>query len=358
MRMQSPVRTQRTPGRARPRVWPVLQALLLAAGAGILLALFFAPALGLTLLWNVLIPAAPLLFLLVPGVWRNLCPLATASLLPHRFGWSRGRRLPRRVQAWTALGGVVLLMLLVPARRIVFDHHAAAAVWLLLGAGALAFGAGLLFEAKSGWCAGLCPVRPVETLYGERPLATVENAHCGSCSYCSTPCPDATPASQPGRGGSALADRLAHHLMVGAFPGFVWAWFHVPDALGGASAAHALRAYGLPLAAGAVTWALYALVRARTPEARRPRLVRGFALASAACYYWYRLPALLGFGIVPGDGVLVDARGRLPEWTPWLLQATVFAAALALFLVRKENRARAWQRRPAPGRKSRKALRV
>jgi hypothetical protein len=356
MRMRTPLLLRRAP--ARPRAWAALQLLTFVAGAGILLALVLAPALGLTLLWNVLIPAAPLLFLLVPGVWRNLCPLATAALLPHRLGWSHGLRMPRRAPAWTALGGVALLMLLVPARRILFDHHAGAAVWLLLGAGALAVGAGLLFEAKSGWCAGLCPVRPVEELYGERPLATFANAHCGACSYCSTPCPDSTPAPQPGHGGSTLADRLAHHLMVGAFPGFVWAWFHVPDALDGASAAHALRAYGLPTAAGALTWAIYALARAWTPDARRPRLVRGCALASVACYYWYRLPALLGFGIVPGDGVLVDARGRLPEWTPWLLHAVVLAAALALFLVMKENRARAWQRRPAPDRKSRKALRV
>lgn len=354
--MQSQPHPPLAPGRRR--AWLAAQWLLLAAGAGILLALLLAPAIGLTLLWNLLIPVAPLLFLLAPGLWRNLCPLATVALLPQKLGWSRGLRISRRVQARVALAGIALLLLLVPARRLAFDHHSAASALLLVAVGALAFGAGLLFESKSGWCAGLCPVRPVETLYGERPLATFDNAHCRSCAYCSTPCPDSTPAPQPGRGGDALADRIAHHVMVGAFPGFVWGWFHVPDALGAASWTHVLRAYGVPLAAGAVTWTLYALARARTAEARRARLVRVFALASAACYYGYRLPALLGFGLFPGDGVLVDARGSLPAWTPWLLQAVVLASALAACFRQGDRRARAWQRRPAPGRKSRKALRV
>ncbi len=48
-----------------------------------------------------------------------------------------------------------------------------------------------------------------------------------------------------------------------------------------------------------------------------------FATAAAvSIYYWYRLPALIGFGIIEGDGVLIDLSLTLPTWFPYLLQIT------------------------------------
>lgn len=109
----------------RRALWLSLQAVLLLAGCGILAALLLAPRLGLDLLWNGLIPAAPALLVFVPGLWRNVCPLATVALLPRKLGLSRGVRLRRVTQARIALAGVLLLFALVPARRVIFDADAA-----------------------------------------------------------------------------------------------------------------------------------------------------------------------------------------------------------------------------------------
>jgi hypothetical protein len=333
----------------RRRVWMGAQVLVFAIGLTMFGALIAAPRLGLALLWNVLVPAAPLLLVLAPGLWRNICPLASVALSPQKLGWSRGLRIRRSRQAWIALGGVVLLLILVPARRIAFDRDGMASAILLAGAATLALGAGLLFESKSGWCAGLCPLRAVETLYGERPLATFDNAHCKQCVRCTEPCPDSQPAPRPGARGESLPERIVHHLMVGAFPGFIWGWFHVPDA-DAAGWGRALEAYALPLGSGLLTWMLYASLRSAVQPARRARLVRVFAMASVGCYYWYRLPGLLGWSLFEGDGTLVDLRAALPQWTPLLLQVLVLALAAAAALA-GAGPERSWQRRPAPARR-------
>lgn len=334
----------------RRRAWLLAQLLVLGIGLTIFIALLVAPPIGLDLLWNVLIPAAPLLLVLAPGLWRNVCPLSSLALLPQKLGRSRGLRIPRAAQAWITFAGVLLLLALVPMRRIIFDQDALASAILLAGAATLAGGAGLLFESKSGWCAGLCPLRAVETLYGERPLLTVDNAHCSTCARCTEPCPDSTPALQPGVNLKRLPGRITHHLMVGAFPGFIWGWFHIADTPT-PGAAHALRAYALPLAAGAATWACYALLRRAIRPERRRRLVRVFALAAVGCYYWYRLPGLFGWALFEGDGTLVDLRGALPEWTPFVLQSLVLVLAAAAALSGR-GAERSWQRRPAPARRS------
>lgn len=331
-----------------PRVlwsWRTAQAVVFAIGVFIWLALIFAPWLGLNLLWNVLIPVAPLLLLLAPGLWRNLCPLATVALLPRKLDLSRRRHLRKATQERIALAGVFALYLLVPLRHVVLDLDAAASALFLAGAATTAFAAGWAFEWKSGWCAGLCPVRPVETLYGNQPLLTVDNAHCSSCEVCTAACPDSTAAPRPGMGRASRAARAIEGLMFGAFPGFIWGWFHVPHYADGAGWGHLDLAYGLPLAGGACTWLAFHALRAALPPARDRRLLQASAVLSLATYYFYRLPALIGFGLHQSDGVLVDLSARAPEWTPLALQALVVLGAAAWFLLRGSAR-RSWQRRP------------
>ncbi len=55
-------------------------------------------------------------------------------------------------------------------------------------------------------------------------------------------------------------------------------------------------------------------------------LIAVFSAAAVSCYYWFRLPALFGWGFFPGDGMLVDLTGVLPEWA-----ITVMVVVLTLF---------------------------
>ena len=51
--------------------------------------LIAAPDTGLFVMWKVVIPLLPVLFLVAPGLWRNLCPLAASNQTPRALG-SRG----------------------------------------------------------------------------------------------------------------------------------------------------------------------------------------------------------------------------------------------------------------------------
>ena len=57
--------------------WRVLQYFMLCVGMVTVALLLIRPDLGIPLMWNVLIPAAPALVTIAPGLWRNICPMAT-----------------------------------------------------------------------------------------------------------------------------------------------------------------------------------------------------------------------------------------------------------------------------------------
>ena len=41
-------------------------------------------------MWKVVIPLLPLLFLVAPGLWRNICPLAASNQTPRALGITQG----------------------------------------------------------------------------------------------------------------------------------------------------------------------------------------------------------------------------------------------------------------------------
>ena len=98
-----------------------------------------------------------------------------------------------------------------------------------------------------------------------------------------------------------------------------------------------------PFAAAAVTLATYLLLQSRVDK-RRLALV--FATAAVACYYWYRLPMLFGFGPFPGDGMLVDLTDTLPAWFP-VASRVLTTLLFAWWLVICAPARRSWAQRPA-----------
>jgi hypothetical protein len=319
--------------------WKAAQAAVWAVGAGIVAALFVAPAVGIAAFWNVLIPVAPALLVFAPGVWRNICPLATTAMLAERAGWAARRPLSNAAQGRLFLGAVLLLAAIVPLRRVLLNTNGPATGATLLALAALAFLLGLRYRMKSAWCSGLCPVHPVERLYGTSPALSPANAQCGSCLKCSKPCPDSVPGFDPLRATRTPARRWSGTILVGGFAGFVFGWFLVPDYAPGAGWRHLPLVYGLPLAGAAATLALFLLLRRIVPERF---LARAFAAAAVACYYWFRIPLLLGFEL--GPGTLVDLTSALPAWFPWFsraLTSLVFLTWLVAGL-----RGRPWTVRP------------
>ena len=323
--------------------WRITQSLVWLLGIFILSALLIAPSLGIQLFWNILIPIAPLLLVVATGLWRNICPLATTVLLPSKFKRSQKRKPSLRLEGYLSLAGVLGLLLIIPSRHAIFNTNGPATATLILILALIALLAGCFFEQKSLWCSGLCPVHPVEKLYGMRNRHAYQNAHCQSCYKCVLLCPDASTHTKPFAINTTRSHRLAGFLMVGGFPGYVWGWFQVPDIYNASKAAHLLLCYKLPLLGLLISSLGYLFARRFL---REDIAIPVFATASVACYYWYRLPALFGFGLFPGEGMLVDLSAKLPVW---IFQCG--ALALALFflwwLVLGPKKKEKWVLRPA-----------
>jgi hypothetical protein len=314
------------PSRRFKAGWRVAQALGLLSGVLIIFFLLFYPPVGIHLFWDILIPLAPALLVLAPGVWRNICPMASTSLLPRYLGLSKRKKIKTSHTGKLNLIAVVALYIIVPLRHAVFDKNGLATALLLLSVGLFAVIAGLFFEWKSAWCSGLCPIHSVEKLYGMNNRLVLPNIHCDKCHRCVIPCPDSTPNINPLSIKKTNYHQIAGVLMVGAFPGFVWGWFQVPDYNGINGLSQLFGIYMYPLAGALVTGLLFFML---TKFFQEKKLIPIFAASAVSCYYWFRLPALLGYGVFPGDGMLIDLTGLIPEWSAIL---TSVAAAFFFFV--------------------------
>jgi hypothetical protein len=328
--------------------WRIAQTALLLAGMLLLGMLLFRPVIGLLIMWNMLIPAAPALLVVAPGVWRNVCPLATMSMLPRRLSFSRKIALPRQWASWLALIGVIALYLIVPLRHINLDTNAQMTAILLIGAGTIAVAMGGIFDQRSGWCTTLCPIHPVEKLYGFAPPATVKNMRCDACTACTGPCPDSTRSMTPIITRSSRLDQWIGHGLTGSFAGFVFGWYQLPDFQGHIDAAKIITGYLWPLGCAAASLAIYAachqwLCRSKSS---RTTLVKVFATAAVCTYYWHRIPALAGFGPYPGTGLLYDLSNVLPGWVVIFVQVTVTGFFVWFMMLRPKTDV-SWTKRPA-----------
>lgn len=288
------------------------------AGLGALgVGLAVRPDLTAALFWWGLIPALPAVFLIHPGLWRNVCPLATLSMGPP----GERRRLGAATTAspWSGAAGVVPLLLLVAWRGTGLDTDPAGTGALLAGVLGVAVVTGRRSERRSGFCNRLCPLLPVERLYGQRPWIEVGDSRCDSCTLC-TPrgCVDLSP---PAAAAQLLGPRRSRidwlltpfGAFAAAFPGFVWAWFGAVPPEGGVAALGAALTLGL-----VASWCVVATVVYWTGLSWRRALPTLAALA-AGIYYGFAAPravAAFGGGGPPAHALQVAAVGFVALW--WL----------------------------------------
>jgi nitrite reductase (NADH) large subunit len=305
-----------------PRAWVVAKWVVLAGGAGLMLLLVARPELGARLLWYAIIPLLPAVFLLNAELWRNVCPLATLGTLREP---SVTRPLTRDRAARSAVLGLVLFVVLVPARVTLFNDSGRASS-LLLGTAALAaMGAGLVLDRKAGFCNSVCPILPVERLYGQRPMITVVNARCAPCRACTQhACFDLNP-ERSGLVSLGTAARQRSWIVTpfGAFalalPGFVTAYSVAPPLL----AVDGLAVYAALVGGAAASWAFLALFFTALSTRPARALVAAAALAVGA-YYWFTPPAV------------VEAWSLHESWTAVFRLATL--ALVAVWTIRSLRR--------------------
>lgn len=134
-------------------------------------------------------------------------------------------------------------------------------------------------------------------------------------------------------------------MLVGAFPGYVWGWFQTPDFNGANLWDKVLLVYGTPLAGGIVTLISYLVLKKLLGKQREAALLSLFAAATVCCYYWFRLPQLIGFTELDTNGILYDLTHALPEWTPTLLNLVSTSFFLWWMVIRRKI-VRSWLTRP------------
>lgn len=211
-------------------VWEAGQWLGLVVVVAVVLVLFVRPEAGLLIFWGLAVPAVPLIFFIVPGVWRNTCPLATTNQLPRRWNFSKAINPPVWWQEYGFVIGCAALFLLASSRKWLFNTHGPATAVLILVLLGLAFVGGWLFKGKSGWCSTICPLYPVQRLYNQTPFVLLPNHHCPTCVGCTKNCYDFNPRAAYL---SDLAEEDRYYsgyrkFFAAAMPGFIFAYFHLP----------------------------------------------------------------------------------------------------------------------------------
>ncbi|MCP4801777.1 MAG: hypothetical protein P8P73_10690 [Flavobacteriaceae bacterium] len=325
------------------RYWRTVQLIFFLIGLCILLCLIFLPELGIHLFWNILIPIAPLLLVVATGLWRNICPMGTTSLIPRHLNVSQRKSLDAEQLSKLNFIAIVGLFIIVPLRHAIFNTNGLATAILLSSLVFIAISVGLKYEWKSAWCSGLCPVHPVEKLYGLKNKLKLPNAHCKTCHKCITPCPDKTPGLHPLTNKKSFLNKLSGLLLVAAFPGFVWGWFQVKDYESILSPQILLDVYGLPFLGMLFTILFYIILK---PYVRKDLLISLFSFLAIAFYYWYRIPALFGFGIFPGDGMLVNLTQFVPEWVITSISTSLIIFLFWWIVLSKKSKI-SWLLRPA-----------
>jgi NADPH-dependent 2,4-dienoyl-CoA reductase/sulfur reductase-like enzyme/ferredoxin len=297
------------------RAWIGIRAGFFVLALLLIVALIVWPGWTLSVWWGIVIPLVPLLFFVAPGLWRNICPLATTNQTPRLFGFTRGLTMPKAVADRLYLVPVILLLGLIPARKALFNENGTALAVLLLSVGAAAFAGGLAFKGKSGWCSSICPLLPIQRLYGQTPFATVRNSHCEPCVGCTKNCFDFNLEV------AQLADIYDEEpfwsgyrrFFAGAFPGLVLGFFLIAAPHGdhgilrmyGEFAVYVLASLGLFFAADTLL---------RVSPAFVPTV---FAAMAITTYYWYVIPRLS------------ERLGHAhPGWLVWPLRGVMIAVAL------------------------------
>ncbi len=299
------------------KVWQTLRFAAIAAAIALSIVLWRHPAVGLPLFWGLAVPLLPFVFFVVPGLWRNLCPLASANQLPRLFGFTRGLVQTQAARNYSYLIGIAFLFAFVTARKFLFNTSGPATALLILGALVGAFLGGLIFQGKSGWCSSICPLLPVQRLYGQTPYVTIANTHCNPCVGCTRNCYDFNP------GVAYLADQYEddrhysgpRRFFAGVFPGFILAYYlALPTALSPQAVVGQTVLY---MAGSLLTFqVLDYIFRTRTNT-----LCALFAAAAINIYYWFSGPAMAA--------ALHQLGHTLPNIFVWAVRSLVLVLSVA-----------------------------
>ena len=87
--------------------------------------LLVVPDTGLFVMWKVVIPLLPLLFLIAPGLWRNLCPLAASNQTPRALKLTKALTAPDWLKEYGYVIAFGLFISFIVLRKLGLDDSGA-----------------------------------------------------------------------------------------------------------------------------------------------------------------------------------------------------------------------------------------
>src|SRR3954471_14694100 len=109
------------PSRIPVKVWHALRAASLVGGLIVAALLVAAPKTGLFVMWRIVIPSLPLLFMVAPGLWRNICPLATSNQAPRALGLTKALKPPEWLKEYGYVIAITAFLTFLILRKLGLD---------------------------------------------------------------------------------------------------------------------------------------------------------------------------------------------------------------------------------------------
>lgn len=277
------------PSRLPPAIWWFFRGIVLLITFLQIYLLFFKPEIGLVLFWQLLIPLLPLSFAIVPGVWRNICPMAFLNQLPRKFGISKEKTLSENLKKVALYTSVIAFIVFVLFRHPVLNHSGVYLGLVLLLALFLALVGGLIFKGRSGWCGTFCPLAPIQKAYGHAPLLVVKNGYCEPCLGCQKNCYDFNPRAAVF---SDLNDpdtwwSEKRKFFIALLPGLIIAFFNISY-----SAEMTLLQYLTSMLMPMVTSVGLFYILHNLFNVGFYKLASLFSMAALSLFYWYGTPVV------------------------------------------------------------------
>lgn len=252
----------------------------------VLTALAVYPALGLKLIWGLIIPVAPLLFFLVPNAWVSLCPFAIIQSIPHRLNISKKKELSEKQTHWLRLFGWALLFTMVPARHLLFNHDAVIVLLTVLLLAVIVLFCGYYYKGLSGWCMGFCPIRPVEMMYGQFTLERCRPEACTICDNCNVNCSRKNVQIPK----ILEANNSRFKYIIFTFPGFVLGYYLTGPEMG------AFSLYGVIYGLSLISLILFFFLDRYCPNIK---VFNQTIILALIIYYAFAVPGIAGLWDLP-----------------------------------------------------------
>lgn len=311
-------------------IWTTARFITFVSTLSVCYFLLFYSKYGMIFFWNFIVALLPLIFFFAPGFWRNICPFAASNQVPKVYKFTQGLTLSKRLANYAFLIGFVTFLICISLRKVIpLDHQGPFIASGILSFIVIAFIGGCFFKGKSGWCASICPLSPIQQVYGQTAFIPIRNSHCRPCVGCTKNCYDFNPRISNISNLNSNDEPITDYrkFFVAILPGFILAFFILPNY----PASTLIRLYAGILLFMSVSLSIFVAIKTFS-RMSISKIAVLFGAAAINIYYWFMFRQV----IITYNKIF---NFNIPANLPLILSVTFFIVTL-IWVVRsfiKEN---------------------